>query len=119
MNVSDTERLKAKELARNISKSIGIIEQLANAKVEYYYCPTNDTSKAARAAKYAKVNCVRCSSDLLSARGDSKSILERAKTSANGSCIIAFTPTVNMISALPEVFRQYRSQQLEIVPVFS
>ena len=117
MNYSDTQNLKTKELAASINKSIGIIENLSGKKVSYYYCPTNDTSKAAKAAKIARIDCVRCSVDLLSARGDEDSIVERAKNNANDKWIVAFTPTMSMINALPTVFEHYRSAELEIIPV--
>lgn len=117
MNYSDTGSLGTAGLAESIEKSVKTIEALSNAEVKYYYCPVSDTAKAKRAAERANIDCVRCTVDLLSARGDESLITKRAGMSAKGAGIIAFTPTVSMTRALPDVIKVYKDASLFVTPV--
>lgn len=107
MQYSDTEQLETAALAASLFEASRVIESVCGEKASYYYCPTGDTAKASRAADKAGLSCVRCTVDLLSARGSAAQIAQRAKESARGRSIIAFTPTVNMVQALPEILDFY------------
>lgn len=107
MNYNDSFALDKEQLAQSISSSLKIIKEQCGINAAFYYCPISDTKKAKDAARLAKLTCVRCTVDLLSGRDDADAIITRAKNSARGASIIAFTPTVCMTEALPQILDYY------------
>ena len=117
MNYEDTASLSQEELAASIKNAAALTEQITGSKVTAYYCPTDDVSKAMRAAKKAGFDCVRCTVDLLSARGNSEEIKMRAKNSLQDGSIVAFTPTAALTEALSDILAMYRKAGLSVCGV--
>ena len=87
----------------DISRAMDIIEEAASVSPRVYYGGERDMNTSSRAAAALGLYNVRCTADLLCARGGADDIIERLKASATGGGIYLMTPTPAALEALPGI----------------
>lgn len=113
MKYSDADILTESELTQSIKESVAWFGKCEAAPAGFYSI-SDDTRKVTGSARSAGLACVRCTNDLLCARGSADDIKERAAACASGGSIIAVTPTRAFVQALPDILKGYRNRGLTV-----
>lgn len=103
-------------LREDISRSLGIIKKETGYESTLYYCGERRRNTSHRAAQALGLRNVRCTYDLLCARGTSYDIIERVPVSLRGGEILLMTPTGQAAEALPGVIRAIERAHLSVCP---
>lgn len=99
-------------LIEDISRSLDIIKEETGFTCSLYYCGNRDLTASARAASALGLKNVRCTQDLLCARGDSRDIIGRVPQKVRAGSILLMTPTGQAAKALPSVIEAAAAQGL-------
>ena len=103
-------------LIEDISRSLDIIKTKTGYDCKLYYCGDRDIGNSSRAANALGLKNVRCTLDLLCARGDSRDIINRVPESLRGGAILLMAPTRSAVQALPSVIDILVSRGLALIP---
>lgn len=106
-------------LRSDISDSLLKIHDACGVTPTLYYPGSRDAARSARAALGLSLTTVICTADLLSARGNSSDILNRALENPFDGSIILLQPTAAAEKALPSILEALSEKGLAVGSVSS
>lgn len=101
----------------DISNSVEQIFAICGIRPSLYYSGDRNKAVSSKASNELKLTHISCTTDVLSARGDSADVLSRAIYNLRQGNIILFEPTAAVAESLPAILESIKNMKCNAVSV--